>query len=232
MYDGTASVDHLYLFGPFSLSPRKRMLLHNGEPVRLGSRALELLIVLTERAGELIGKDELTARLWPTTIVVEANLSVQMAALRRVLRDGCDGNRYIINEPSRGYRMVAPVTVVNDATPMAPSADPSVFEGEFTASVRRLVEVCCLMEASRKASDKASGIVGESPDAGEAAANGILRRGIWALEFVRTLLSVPACQSGANPSDSTHSDESMESSLRRLAGQWKEEISQTGGWAH
>ena len=78
----------------------------------LGSRALEILIVLLERPGELISKQELMARVWPSIFVEPANLTVHMSALRRMLRDGRDGNRFIINIPGRGYSFVASVTVV------------------------------------------------------------------------------------------------------------------------
>ena len=69
-----------------------------------------------ERPGELIGKRELMARVWPNLVVVEANLTVHIAALRRALRDGRTGNRYVINIPGQGYCFVAPVVVMDDPT--------------------------------------------------------------------------------------------------------------------
>jgi DNA-binding winged helix-turn-helix (wHTH) protein len=102
------------LFGPFRLLPAKRLLLEGDEPVRIGSRALEILIALVEHHGELLSKNTLMERVWPDTTVVEANLSVHVAALRRALRDGSDGNRYLVNMPGRGYRFVAPITLVED----------------------------------------------------------------------------------------------------------------------
>ena len=77
----------------------------------LGSRALEILIVLLERPGELISKQELMARVWPNIFVEPANLTVHISALRRTLRDGQDGNRFIINIPGRGYSFVASVEI-------------------------------------------------------------------------------------------------------------------------
>jgi predicted ATPase/DNA-binding winged helix-turn-helix (wHTH) protein len=95
-------------FGAFRLLPT-RQLLRAGKAVSLGSRALDILIVLLERPGELVGKDELMARVWPKTFVEPANLTVHIAALRRALGDGRDGNRFLVNTPGRGYRFVAPV---------------------------------------------------------------------------------------------------------------------------
>jgi len=102
-------------FGPFRLFPAQFLLLENERPVPLGSRALEILIVLLERPCELVSKQELMARVWPNVFVEPANLTVHISALRRVLRDGRDGNRFIINIPGRGYSFVAPA-VCADAT--------------------------------------------------------------------------------------------------------------------
>jgi len=97
-------------FGPFLLLARQHVLLRNGEPVTLGSRALYLLIALATRAGELLEKAELIAYAWPKVVVEECNLRAQIVALRRALGD--DGNfSYIVTVPGRGYRFVAPVTV-------------------------------------------------------------------------------------------------------------------------
>jgi DNA-binding winged helix-turn-helix (wHTH) protein len=96
-------------FGPFHLLPAQLLLLKGDEPVPLGSRALEILMVLLERPGELLSKQELMARVWPNLFVEPANLTVHISALRRRLRDGRDGNRFIINIPGRGYCFVAPV---------------------------------------------------------------------------------------------------------------------------
>ena len=73
----------------------------------LGSRALLILIALLERRGELVSKQDLTARVWPNRFVAPSNLTTHMSALRRALRDGRGGNRFIINIKGRGYRFVA-----------------------------------------------------------------------------------------------------------------------------
>lgn len=98
-------------FGPFRLLREQFLLLEGDKPVPLGSRALEILIALLERHGELVSKQYLMARVWPNVFVEPANLTVHMSALRRTLRDGQNGNRFIVNIPGRGYCFVASVAV-------------------------------------------------------------------------------------------------------------------------
>ena len=98
-------------FGPFRLLPTQFLLLEGDKRVPLGSRALEILVALLERPGELVTKQELMDRVWPNVFVEPANLTVHISALRRALRDGRDGNRFIINIPGRGYRFVASIQV-------------------------------------------------------------------------------------------------------------------------
>jgi DNA-binding winged helix-turn-helix (wHTH) protein len=81
-------------FGPFRLLPAQRLLLEGDKPVRLGSRALDMLIALVEHPGEVVSRDELMARVWPNTHVDEGNLKFQISALRRTLGGG---NRYLLN---------------------------------------------------------------------------------------------------------------------------------------
>src|SRR5258706_3630813 len=96
-------------FGPFRLFAAQRLLLEGEKPVRLGSRAFDILIALVERAGEVVGKEDLIARAWPRTFVEEANLKIQVSALRRVLGDGQGGHRYVLTVPGRGYKFVTAV---------------------------------------------------------------------------------------------------------------------------
>jgi hypothetical protein len=77
-----------FAFGPFVLVPERQLLLKGGAPVRIGSRALDILTALVERPGELVNKRELMACGWPNTVVDESNLKVNMVALRRALGDG------------------------------------------------------------------------------------------------------------------------------------------------
>jgi predicted ATPase/DNA-binding winged helix-turn-helix (wHTH) protein len=126
-------------FGSFRLLSGQRLLLEDNEPLRLGSRALDILIALVERPGELVSKEELMARVWPNTFVEPANLTVHIAALRRILRDGRDGNRFLINIPGRGYRFVAPVKIAEESE--LSLAPPLVVEHahNLPANVTRLI---------------------------------------------------------------------------------------------
>ena len=101
--------EHAISFGPYRLLAAQRLLLERDKPVRLGSRAFDSLAALVERAGEVVGKEELISRAWPQTFVEESNLKIQVGALRRALGDGQGGNRYVVTVPGRGYNFVAPV---------------------------------------------------------------------------------------------------------------------------
>jgi len=96
-------------FGPFALIRRGEALYRDGQQVKLGSRARQILSMLAQNAGRLVTKDELMARVWPDTVVVDANLTVHIAALRQALGESRDGPLYIVNIAGRGYRFVAPV---------------------------------------------------------------------------------------------------------------------------
>uniref|UniRef100_UPI003101619E winged helix-turn-helix domain-containing protein n=1 Tax=Neorhizobium sp. EC2-8 TaxID=3129230 RepID=UPI003101619E len=77
-----------FAFGPFQLLPERQLLMRGKTPVRIGGRALDILTMLVERPGDVVGKRELLSRVWPATIVEEGNLKVNMAALRRALDEG------------------------------------------------------------------------------------------------------------------------------------------------
>ena len=104
--------DTFISFGSFRLDRAGRLLLKDGVPVRIGSRALDLLIVLTDRAGEVVSRHALLDLVWRDVVVDEAAVRVHIASLRRALGDGQDGARYIVNVAGRGYSFVAPITQV------------------------------------------------------------------------------------------------------------------------
>jgi predicted ATPase/DNA-binding winged helix-turn-helix (wHTH) protein len=97
-------------FGEFRLAPASRLLQKNGVELRIGSRALDILIVLVERAGEIVRPKELEARVWRGLVVDSSGLRVHMTALRKALGDGVGASRHVINVPGQGYCFVAPVT--------------------------------------------------------------------------------------------------------------------------
>jgi predicted ATPase/DNA-binding winged helix-turn-helix (wHTH) protein len=92
---------------PFQLRSRERALLRNGEPVKIGARAMEILIALAERPGELVSKNELLDRVWPNQQIEEAALRVHLSALRRLLGADEQERPLIVNENGRGYRLIA-----------------------------------------------------------------------------------------------------------------------------
>jgi DNA-binding winged helix-turn-helix (wHTH) protein len=97
-------------FDSFRLFPAARRLEKDGIPVKIGSRALDILIVLLEKTGEQVGHRELIARVWRGMVVEEISLRVNIVALRRALGDGGKDVKYIANIPGQGYCFVAPVS--------------------------------------------------------------------------------------------------------------------------
>ena len=93
------------------------MLERDGVPVKLGSRALDILSLLVSRAGDVVSKNDLLAHAWPGLVVEEINLRVHIAELRKALGDGKEGARYVTNIPSRGYCFVAPVQRIAASPP-------------------------------------------------------------------------------------------------------------------
>ncbi|MFK3857170.1 ATP-binding protein [Agrobacterium pusense] len=124
-------------FGDFRLYPERHLLVRDEEPVRIGSRALDILIALTERPGELLTKDELIARAWPNTIVEESNLRAQIAVLRRALGEDQSTARYIAAVPARGYRFIAPIYRSELPTGLAEDAAPNNLPRLLTQPVGR-----------------------------------------------------------------------------------------------
>jgi DNA-binding winged helix-turn-helix (wHTH) protein/tetratricopeptide (TPR) repeat protein len=114
-----------FALGPFSLGGQCDLLLHGTEPVALGRRAIALLRALVARPRSVVSKDALIEAAWSGQEVEESNLTVQIAALRRVLGKEPGGERWIQTMPRRGYRFVGPVVVEeeNDATAAPPRGE-------------------------------------------------------------------------------------------------------------
>ena len=115
----------IHQFGPFRLDPDAGILFCGAEPAALGQRAAALLRVLLEHAGVPVSKEALIDAAWPGLVVEENNLTVQIAALRRVLEDAAQGATWIQTMPRRGYRYVGP-TVVTDNPPGDARSAPSL----------------------------------------------------------------------------------------------------------
>ncbi len=107
---GAEPDDLSFAFGPFRLFPKRQLLLCNDDPVKIGGRALDILVLLVTRQGTIVSKNEFFEVCWPTTYVHEANLKVNIVGLRRALSQGST-ETYIVTVPGRGYRFVAPVDV-------------------------------------------------------------------------------------------------------------------------
>jgi DNA-binding winged helix-turn-helix (wHTH) protein len=94
--------------GPFRIDTRNKLLFHGSEPIKLGQRSIALLLALVDRPGTLVSKNELIEAAWPSQAVEENNLTVQIAALRRILAATPGGDCWIETMHRRGYRFVGP----------------------------------------------------------------------------------------------------------------------------
>jgi DNA-binding winged helix-turn-helix (wHTH) protein len=124
----------IYAFGPFRLDTKAGILFRGADPVALGQRAIALLRVLVERPGVPVSKDALIEAAWLGQTVEESNLTVQMAALRRVFTQEPGGERWIETLPRRGYRFVGSVVARDqgDATGVSSKvADSGVTTAEL-----------------------------------------------------------------------------------------------------
>ncbi|MBR0874720.1 winged helix-turn-helix domain-containing protein [Bradyrhizobium tropiciagri] len=120
----------IHQFGPYRLDAEAEMLFRESEPVALGRRAVMLLRLLVEQAGTPVSKDALIEAAWPGLAIEESNLTVQIAALRRIFADVDGGASWIETLPRRGYRYVGPPVTADSgpgqATSPAVSDRPSL----------------------------------------------------------------------------------------------------------
>jgi predicted ATPase/DNA-binding winged helix-turn-helix (wHTH) protein len=125
-------------FGPFVLRFDPVRLCRDENEVRLGGRALDLLVALVARPGEILSRGELEAQVWPHTVVEDSSLRVHVAALRRALGEGGDGARFIANVPGRGYSFVAPVRPLAQAVGAPAQPGPGVVDN-LPSSLTRII---------------------------------------------------------------------------------------------
>lgn len=119
------SKDSTISFGPFRLLPGSRLLEKDGIPLHIGGRALDILIVLAERPGEVIDKRELVKRVWADVNVDEGSLRFHIAALRKALSNDGENSRYVVNVPGRGYCFAAPLQRATDSERKKYTTNPS-----------------------------------------------------------------------------------------------------------
>lgn len=98
-----------FSFGTFCLFPKKRLLISSGRRLPIGGRALDILIALVLRHGEVVTQAELMAFAWPNLHVEVCNIRVHIAFLQRTLGTDRQGRRYIVNVAARGYVFVGEV---------------------------------------------------------------------------------------------------------------------------
>ena len=125
--------NHLYEFGSYCIDAAERVLLRDGQPVTLPPKDLETLLVLVQKAGHIVEKEELLEKVWPGIFVEESNLARHIFNLRQVLGDSPDGRKYIETVPRRGYRFIAPVQ--ENGEPPAPPQSAPVLSAQPQAAV-------------------------------------------------------------------------------------------------
>src|SRR5215208_1100074 len=125
----------LYEFGPFLLDPAERVLMREGQPVPLTPKAFDLLVVLVENGGHLLGKKDLMEAVWPDSFVEEGNLTFTVSSLRKALGEDRKEPQYIETVPRSGYRFVADVRVLEaDAGAEGSGRDAHAEPGFLTAA--------------------------------------------------------------------------------------------------
>lgn len=131
--------DQALQFGPYRIYPQQRLVLDTDQPLRLSSRALDILLVLLEQPGEVVSRQHLMSRVWPTSVVEDSNLRVHMAALRKALGDGQNGQRYIVTVAQRGYSLVAPVVRLQHSAPRVEPTEPTMASHNLPPRQARLI---------------------------------------------------------------------------------------------
>ena len=172
-----------YRFARFELQPDERRLLDAGAPVAIGPRAFDLLTVFVERAGHLVTKDQLLARVWPHVIVEEAALQMQISALRKLL-----GRETIVTVTGRGYRFALDVEDAGTAATDSAAAPRHNLPQPLTSFVGRAQEVSelkALLGSTRLLTLMGAGGCGKTRLALKLAADltGTCSDGIWLVEF-------------------------------------------------
>ncbi|WP_160005945.1 winged helix-turn-helix domain-containing protein [Rhizobium sp. 18055] len=182
-----------YAFGPYLLFPERLLLLQAGQPVRIGGRALDILVALVERPGEILSKRQLMERAWPTSTVGEDNLKVNIASLRRVLDVALLPKDFIESVPGCGYRFALPVLVSTAFDGVSPAAATGQTHGSnLPTATTRIVGRTDTIDAigrelakARLVSIVGPGGIGKTTVALAAAERevGRFKHGVWLVDF-------------------------------------------------
>ena len=127
---------HIYEFGAYQLDVEEKVLARDGQPIALAPKDLETLVVLVEKAGHIVAKEELLEKVWPGVFIEENNLARRVFNLRQVLGAGPDGAQYIETVPKRGYRFVGLVREQGNGTEASANGSPLPDEPHRVAHVK------------------------------------------------------------------------------------------------
>ena len=181
----------VYEIGPLLLDPQARVLMHAGAPVALGARGVAVLAALIVHAGEYVPKATIMDAAWPGLVVEEANLAVQISAIRRALGVVPGGDRWIETLARRGYRFVGPVATISDRRAVAPALSdgartnlPQVLTS-FVGREREVAEIKRLLPATRLLTLTGTGGIGKTRLALQAAAEVLdaYADGVWFVDL-------------------------------------------------
>lgn len=117
-----------YRFGSFCLRLPDRILEHNGERVLVAPKVVDTLLVLVERAGQVVSKEQLMAEVWPDVTVVESGLTRNISVLRKAIGDDDGTARFIETVPRRGYRFIGELELEFEPVPPAQRPLPPIAE--------------------------------------------------------------------------------------------------------
>jgi DNA-binding winged helix-turn-helix (wHTH) protein/tetratricopeptide (TPR) repeat protein/TolB-like protein len=204
---GIPTERRLYRFDDFLVDPVRRLLLRDGRPVAVTPKALSLLLVLLERPGEVIGKSELTQKVWPDSHVTEANLTQNVSFLRKALGERAGDRRYVATLPGQGYSFIGEVVTVvpEDPVPRAeppaavsppevlpsePPAEPSPPESGRRSGVYRIDEPVEPVEAAEAAERMTAAPLGPSVPEIPGRGRAVLRRKLWEVAVTLGLLAL------------------------------------------
>jgi len=183
------AVATVYEIGPFRLDPGVGVLTRLGIAEALGPRAAAVLTFLVQNAHQPVTKDALMDAAWPGLVVEEANLSVQISSIRRVLAEVPGGERWVETLARRGYRFIGPVTELRDGVPQRARGDSFANLPEpltsFVGRERELVELKRLLAKNRLLTLTGAGGIGKTRLALQLAAEvkDAYRDGVWFIDF-------------------------------------------------